>query len=500
MMLLAGTALAIAAPLLAQSAIPLPNQTAQGDVAVTIYNNNRALVEDRRQLDLPAGRSRQEFRDVSAQIEPETVTLGGVGVVEQNFDFDLLSPSALMQKAVGQTITIVRTNPATGAEVRERARILAANGGVVMQIGDRIEVLRDDGLPTRVIFDKVPETLRPRPTLSVTVDADRGGRRPVTLTYLTPGLGWAADYVALFDEANGRMDVQGWITLTNNSGTPYVNASTMLVAGSVGQVDPYRQRRYAGQYVPPPPPPPPGGMVRAGTQTAGRERLGGFYLYPLPERTTIADKQTKQVSFLDVKSAPAVRGYEYRNGWLQTADEPQSASTILRFSSSRDGGLGDALPAGTVRVYQRDARGNPQFVGENAIGHTPMGSDIGLATGQAFDVKVRPVVEQRGNVTVEQWRQTARYRIWRSDGSMETADLSRPVGTIYWTNKMRYTLTNAGPKPVTVDLRQSGLSWDTRVVEESLASEKLSADEVMWRVPVPANGETVVTATFYTRY
>jgi hypothetical protein len=129
-----------------------------------------------------------------------------------------------------------------------------------------------------------------------------------------------------------------------------------------------------------------------------------------------------------------------------------------------------------------------------------MGSDIGLATGQAFDVKVRPVVEQRGNVTVEQWRQTARYRIWRSDGSMETADVSRPAGTIYWTTRMRYTLTNAGPKPVTVDLRQSGLSWDTRVVEESLASEKLSADEVMWRVPVPANGETVVTATFYTRY
>src|SRR5690349_14189004 len=187
MMLWAGTALAVAAPLVAQSAIPLPGQTAQGDVAVTIYNNNRALVEDKRQLDLPSGRSRQEFRDVSAQIEPQTVTLSGVGIVEQNFDFDLLTPSALMQKAVGQTITIVRTNPATGAEVRERARILAANGGVVMQIGDRIEVLRDDGLPTRVIFDQVPEALRARPTLSVTVDADRGGRRPVTLTYLTPG-------------------------------------------------------------------------------------------------------------------------------------------------------------------------------------------------------------------------------------------------------------------------------------------------------------------------
>ena len=199
-----------------------------------------------------------------------------------------------------------------------------------MQIGDRIEVLRDDGIPARVIFDRVPETLRPRPTLSVTVNADGSGRRPVTLTYLTPGLGWAADYVALFDEANGRMDVQGWITLTNNSGTPYVNASTLLVAGAVGNAGGgYEQY---GRGYPPPPPPPPDGMYRPGTESAPRERLGNFYLYPLTERTTIADKQTKQVSFLDVQSAPAARGYEYRNGWLATADQAISANTVLRFS------------------------------------------------------------------------------------------------------------------------------------------------------------------------
>ncbi|MCL6730820.1 DUF4139 domain-containing protein [Sphingomonas hankyongi] len=453
--------------------VPTPAQTAQGDVAVTIYNNDRALVEDKRTLDLPAGRSRQEFRDVSAQIQPETVTLNGrgIGIVEQNFDFDLLSPSALMQNAVGQTVTLVRVNPATGAEVREPARILAANGGVVMQIGDRIEVLRDDGLPARVIFDAVPASLRARPTLSVTLDSNASGSRPVTLTYLTPGLGWAADYVALFDEANGRMDVQGWVTLTNNSGTPYVNASTLLVAGNVGQNSGYRGG-YGGGYPPPPPPPPPPGVIdRAGTETATRERLGDFYLYPLPERTTIADKQTKQVSFLDVQNTPAARAYEFRNGWLSTADQPLSANTVLRFSSSRNQGLGDALPAGTVRVYQRDARGNPQFVGEHRIGHTPMGSDISLATGQAFDVKVRPVVEERTKVGDSRWR-----------------------------TRMRYTLTNAGPKPITVDLIQSGLWGDTRITDQSAKSERLSADEARWRVPVPANGEATVTATFDSRY
>ena len=478
-LILLGSVFAETAPLAAQApmvspAVPSSSQTAQGDISVTIYNNNRALVEDRRTLDLPAGRSRQEFRDVSAQIEPATVTLSGrgIGIVEQNFDFDLLSPQALMQKAVGQTVTLVRTNPGTGAETRERARILAVNGGVVMQIGDRIEVLRDDGIPARVIFDRVPETLRPRPTLSVTVNADGGGRRPVTLTYLTPGLAWAADYVVLFDEANGRMDVQGWITLTNNSGTPYVNASTLLVAGAVGNSGGgYDQYGRGGYPPPPPPPPPPDGMYRPGTETASRERLGDFYLYPLAERTTIADKQTKQVSFLDVQSAPAARGYEFRNGWLSTADQALSANSVLRFSSSRQAGLGDALPAGIMRVYQRDARGNPQFVGEHRIGHTPMGSDIGLATGQAFDVKVRPIVEERTRITDTRWR-----------------------------TRMRYELSNASPKSVTVDLFQAGLWGDTRIVDQSVPSQRTSADEARWRVTVPANGRASVTATFDTRH
>ena len=462
------------APAFAQSAIepilPAPSRTAQGDVAITIYNENRALVQDRRELGLPQGRSRQEFPDVSAQIRPETVTLtgNGLGIVEQNFDFDLLTPAALMQKAVGETVTLVRTNPANGAETRERARILAANGGVVMQIGDRIEVLRDDGLPTRVIFDRVPEQLRARPTLSVTVEADRGGRQPVTLNYLTSGLGWSADYVTLFDEANGSMDLQGWITLTNRSGTAFTNARTLLVAGEVNQV----RRGYGNYPPPPPPPPPPGGMVRAGTETAARERLGGFYLYPLPERTTIADKQTKQVSFLDVSGAAAVRAYEYRNGWLGTAEEPQSVSSVLRFSSSRDQGLGDALPAGTVRVYQRDARGNPQFVGEHQIGHTPMGSSISLATGESFDVKVKPVVVERTRVnTSPRWR-----------------------------TRVLYEVSNASPAAVVVDVVQDGLWGDTRILDETLKSERLSADSVRWRVPVPANGRAVVSATFDTRF
>src|SRR6202044_2196336 len=169
-----------------------PVIAADRTVSVTIYNDDLALVQDRRDIDIKGGRQRIEFEDVSAQIRPETASLAAadISIVEQNFDFDLLTPAKLMEKAVGQEVTIVRVNPATGAETREQALVLATNRGVVLKIGQRIEVLRDDGLPVRVIFDKVPDNLRAHPTLSVTVIGGHAGTRPATLSYLTPGLGW----------------------------------------------------------------------------------------------------------------------------------------------------------------------------------------------------------------------------------------------------------------------------------------------------------------------
>jgi hypothetical protein len=443
------------------SSVPPPDQSAQGDVSVTIYQNGQSLVQDVRQLDLSAGRTRQEFPDVSAQIRSETVTLSGpgLGIVEQNFDYDLLSPDKLMEKAVGSVVTIVRTNPATGAETREQARVLAANGGIVLQIGNRIEVLRDDGLPVRVIFDKVPENLRARPTLSVTLQAANAGRVPATLTYLTPGLGWTSDYVMLFDEAKSAIDMQGWVTLTNSTGTNYRSADVLLVAGN-----PNRGNGGLSQLG-------DSTIERAGTETSPREKLGDYYLYPLGERTTIANAQQKQVSFLDVKNTPARKTYEWVNGWLETQSEPRSAATVLKFSTSKSGGLGDQLPSGTIRVYMRDARGDPQFIGESQVAAAPMGSAMSIRTGEAFDVKGAAVVVERKRQSSSRWR-----------------------------TSMRYDFTNARPEPVTVDLAQNGLWGDVRLVEQSLTGERVSAERMEWKVPVPANGKASVTVVFDTRY
>ena len=434
------------------------------DLAVTIYASDVALVQDHRTIDLTGGRQRLEFQDVSGQIRPETVSLAAADltIVEQNFDFDLLTPAKLMEKAVGQTITIVRVNPGTGAETREQAQVLATNGGVVLKIADRIEVLRDDGLPVRVIFAKVPDNLRARPTLSVTVNGSHPGPHPATLSYLTPGLGWRADYVALYAETEGKIDVQGWVTLTNSSGTTYEDARTLLVAGTPNAAEGTAEWRQRQRH---------SGLEQAGTESGTRERLGDYYLYPLAERTTIANLQTKQVSFLDVHGVPAEHGYEFRNRWLGTSQTPESAKSVYRFSTSAHAGLGDQLPAGILRFYMRDKRGDPQFIGESRIDHTPMGSTLSLATGDAFDVKVKAIVVKR--------------------------TLLRPFN---WQSDMRYELTNALPRPVTVTLLQAGLWGDSTILAESQKSRRRSAEEAEWTVTVPANGEAEVTASFATRF
>ncbi len=481
----------LAAGAAAQNAPADEVQTAQGDVSLTIYNNNLALVQDVRQLPIAQGRARVEFPDVSAQIRPQTLSFAAANtaIIEQNFDYDLLTPEKLMEKAVGQTITLLRTNPATGAETRERAKVLSVAGGTVLQIGDRIEVLRDDGLPVRVIFDRVPPNLRARPTLSVNLDSTRAGTRPVQLRYLTGGLGWSADYVALYNEKGGTIDMQGWVTLTNSTGTTFHNADTVLVAGDPnggGGRGGYSQR----------------GMTRAGTETAAREMLGDFYLYPISGRTTIANAQTKQVSFLDVQSVPARKIYARSVYWQQNDEEPANVESRIAFSTSRDQGLGDALPAGTVRFYQRDAQGTPQFIGEKGIDHTPMGSDLSLVTGDAFDITVKAEVEKRETITAAEWEKSARFRIVE-DGKTREITLERPK--TYFRTVMRYTLTNAKPEGVEVELTQTGLggSWwadDFRITAEDIKGEQLNADRRRYKVPVPANGERVIRVTYETRY
>src|SRR5690554_2535287 len=208
----------------------------QRHVAVTIYSQDLALVKDQRSVQLPTGIHHLAVRDVSAQIRPETASLrslnGSLSVMEQNFDFDLLTPQKLLEKYIGKIVSIISINPATGVETREKAQVLSANNGVVLKIGDRIET----GMPGRIVYPDVPANLRDRPTLVVQLNNKSSTKQDVELSYLTGGLGWKADYVAELNSSDDKLDLSGWVTLSNTSGTSYRDAKLQLVAGDVNRV------------------------------------------------------------------------------------------------------------------------------------------------------------------------------------------------------------------------------------------------------------------------
>src|SRR5687768_14734995 len=210
----------------------------QQSVAVTIYNERLALVKDQRRIAFDSGRNRIALREVSGRMRPETALLrslshpGSLALLEQNFDFDLLTPAKLLEKYVGRDVRIFRTNPKTGIETTETATVLAATNGVVLKIGDRIET----GLPGRIVYDGVPSNLRDRPTLVSELHSARAGQQTVELSYLSAGLSWKADYVAELNANDTALDLNGWVTLINKSGTAYPNAKLQLVAGDVNRV------------------------------------------------------------------------------------------------------------------------------------------------------------------------------------------------------------------------------------------------------------------------
>jgi hypothetical protein len=422
-------------------AAAFPAIAAERHLAVTIYPGNGALVEDTRTLDFAAGRSVVAFPDVSANIRPETASLAadGVSIVEQNFDFDLLTPQKLMEKALGLPIKIVRTNPGTGAQVTEEATVLSTQQGVVLKVGDHIEVLRDDGIPTRVLFDKVPDTLKAQPTLSVLVSSSRAGARPATLRYMTSGLGWKADYIANYDEKNATLDLQGWVTLTNTTNVAYDDAKVTVAAGALG----------------------------SGTQGAGGQN-DALAMFDLPERVTIADRQAKQVGMVTLKGVPAEKVYHYTAGpfFAGTANQPVKADVMLRFAATDGSGTNWRLPRGAFRAFIKDAKGDAQFAGETQIADIMPGAKIEAAISKAFDIDIKPRL-----VREERFGQVGQRR------------------------SMEYTVSNASAVPVAVEIEQDNYGSSVRITEESQPDRALDAHRHLWVVAVPAHGEAVLTDT-----
>lgn len=452
-------ALFLLATLLSSHCISADNQK----LSLTVYNNDLALIQDTRTVDIASGISRVELKDISAKIFPETVAFSssGVSIIEQNFDFDLLTPEKLMQKAVGQQVQIIRVNPGNGAQVTEAATVLSVNDGVVLHIGDHIEVLNSEAIPTRVIFSKIPDNLRATPTLSVTVDSSSAGPRNVALSYLSAGLSWQADYVALLDEKNNKLDLQGWITLSNRSGTTFENAETRLVAGKINSTRSELYTSYNQSW-------------RGGTSSGANQKnvspFADYYLYTLPSKTTIANEQTKQIGFVEANGINAIKSYRYRTTNFSSLGEPENAEVVIQFKNSSEEGLSAPLPAGVVRVYVRDAQGNPKFIGENRVDHAPKGSTLGVQIGEAFDVTIQPTV-----VANEQ------------------------IGSKRRRYSMEYLVRNARNNDVSVEIEQSAGWRDSKIISENLKSSQIDAYRWRWSVPVKSNDETKLSFVLETK-
>lgn len=442
----------------------------QESVAVTIYNGDLALVKDVRKVQLKKGLSAIAMRDVSAQIRPETALLrsidasGSFSLLEQNFDYDLLSPAKMLEKYVGKTVTIIKTNPATGAETSEKATVLSANNGIVMKMGNRIET----GLPGRIVYDDVPDNLRDRPTLITQVNNKGPQSQTVELSYLTSGLDWKADYVAELNSKEDRLDLSGWVTLSNTSGASYKNAKLQLVAGDVNRVQ-ERMRPMAKSMR-------DEVMMAEAAAPMSEEGLLEYHLYRLDRPTSIAENQTKQVALLSASGIPTrktllLRGaeYYYQSQYGEIGSK-MKVDVFVEFDNKEATKLGMPLPKGIMRVYKKDSQGNAQFVGEDAIDHTPKNETVRLKLGSAFDVTA----------------------------DKKQTDFKKASNREYRT-AFEITLKNAKKEPVTVTV-QEPIGGDWSILSESAPHTKINSHLAQWEIKVPAEGKAILTYRAIVKY
>jgi hypothetical protein len=441
---------------------------ARTKVNVTIYNADLALVREVRDVDLPRGVSTVRWQDVAAMIRPETVHVGDpgaattFGVLEQNYKYDLLTPTRMMELYVDRELTLVNIDPDSGVEQTEQATLLSAEG---YQYVYRTHEGITFNMPGRVVFPEVPANFVQRPTLEWLLDSRQPGPRPVEASYLTHGMSWSADYVMVLADDDSLGDLTGWVTLNNSSGIGFAGAGLQLVAGNVNIVSyaPTDMLREERAY-----------RVSAGESSAApaqfaEQGMFEYHLYTLQRPTDLADREQKQIELLSAAQLPVEKKYrlEGQSYWYVSEQggpiENLPVDVWVEFRNAEEFGLGVPMPAGVVRVYTADSTGRQQFVGEDSILHTPREERVKLHLGQAFDI-----VADRRQVDFEMLTET----LWETE----------------WEVKIR----NHKDTAVVVELREP-MGGDWEVISSSHEWFKEAAFTCVFKVPVRPDEEAVVT-------
>ena len=439
----------------AQSSNVATSLNEQEAVSITVYNSNLGLVKDVRRLTLPSGVTELKFGEVAAKIMPHTVHIKSLTdparlqVLEQNYEYDLLTPQKLLEKFVGKEITILKD----GVEVP--ITILSTNQGVVYKLGGRIFT----GQPHNLIFPNIPNNLISQPTLVWLLENHGAAPQQIEATYLTQGITWKADYVAVLDSKDKNMDLNGWVTLDNQSGATYQNARLKLVAGDVNRV--IEQRGAAD-------------AVRALAEVSAKaspapfseESFFEYHLYSLQRPTTIKDQQTKQVALLSSDNVPVTKRYFYYGAQQYLRQRygvpisTQKVGTYVEIANKKENRLGMPLPKGVLRVYKADTDGSLQFIGEDRIDHTPKDETIKIKMGDAFDIV--------GERKQTDWRKIA-------DNLYEVA--------------FEISLRNHKDERVTVSVVEPMLR-DWEILSSSHSYKKIDAHTAQFDIPIARDGET----------
>lgn len=451
----------------AETEIPV---AARKGVELTVYEGNLALIKDRRTVKLPGASADIAFTGVSRELQPESAlfrVLDGppIDVTEQVFDFDLISPDKLLQRSLGREVSIVSVNPANGQDITRRAKVLAVDGGLVLDIGGKIHT----EAPGRIVYDSLPSDLRTTPTLVLSVDGTAGDESLAELSYLSGGLGWHADYVAEYDDDAQRLDLTAWATVVNTAGVDFKGAVLKLVSGQLNRVaaaQPKMMERAMMASVA------ADGMAPG----VGQQALGGYHLYDFGPVVDLGANETKQLSLLSgrgiaVKREYVVRGEPYFAVNQVPVRPPSSeAETAITFKNDVAAKLGLPLPAGVVRVYGQDAAGPPQFIGEDRIEHTPEGREVRITLGREFDITAdreqTSFVRASDNVALTSWKIEVR---------------------------------NAKAKPASVRVVEP-MSGDWEISRSSQPHTKPNAAMAEWALNVPAKGSVTLEYTVRTRF
>ena len=470
--------------IVAMAVLILPNQAngnemavsgQQDEIDITIYNSDLALVRENRTLLLERGINKLTWGGVAAQVLAETAVLrdlthpNQLRLQEQNFVFDKLTPDRLLEKYLDKEITVVRTNPATGLEVREAAIVLSVSDGLVLKFEDRVET----GITGRLIFPGIPDGLHTQPTFLFLLSGDQTGKRDLELSYLTKGLSWQADYVVILNDADDFIDLNGLATVTNHSGLDHPRVNLQLVAGEVHRIQSVmaasrKMLRTAAAAE----------MADASQVTS--EPLQDYHLYRIPHATALYENQTKQISFLTAQAIPVVKEYRLDadgagfSNIFNSASQRQKVHIRLNFQNQGEG-MGVPLPKGIARIYKKDSQGQRLFVGEDWIEHISEKQFVTLKLGQAFDIEA-----EKSQVDFKQVSQDALH-----GNIIEAA--------------YRIVLKNAKKEAIVVQVQES-VPGDWKVLSESLPHKKLTAGLIEWKVSVAASSAAELAYRVRVRY